>query len=140
MSTNLVKEAQNILNENFQKGGYTIPCKGLYPFQWKWDSGFIAIGFAHYDMEKAKTEMQTILNAQWGNGLIPHIVFHVETDSYFPGRDFHVSRLHPESNDEYPSTGMVQPPVLGFTLEKMYQIASDKKDILDFIKENIDSI
>jgi hypothetical protein len=30
--------------------------------------------------------------------------FHVETDSYFPGRDFHVSRLHPESNDEYPST------------------------------------
>ncbi|MFQ3174893.1 MAG: hypothetical protein ACI8W0_002020 [Flavobacterium sp.] len=140
MNINLVKEAQNILKENFQKGGYTIPCKGLYPFQWKWDSGFIAIGFAHYDMEKAKTEMQTILNAQWGNGFIPHIVFHVETDSYFPGRDFHLSKLHPESSDEYPSTGMVQPPVLGFTLEKMYQIATDKKDVLDFIKENIDKV
>jgi hypothetical protein len=32
--------------------------------------------------------------------------FHVETDSYFPGRDFHLSKLHPESNDAYPSTGM----------------------------------
>jgi hypothetical protein len=29
--------------------------------------------------------------------------FHVETDSYFPGRDFHLSKLHPESNDAYPS-------------------------------------
>jgi hypothetical protein len=40
-----------------------------------------------------------------GNGFIPHIVF-METDSYFPGRDFHLSKLHPESNDAYPSTGM----------------------------------
>jgi hypothetical protein len=87
--------------------------------------GFIAL-ICPFRYGKAKTEIQTILNAQWGNGLIPHIVFHVETDSYFPGRDFHVSRLHPESNDEYPSTGMVQPPVLGFTL-KMHQIATDKK-------------
>jgi hypothetical protein len=42
--------------------------------------------------------------------------FHVETDSYFPGRDFHVSRLHPESNDEYPSTDGATSGV-GFTLE-----------------------
>ena len=96
MEKNLIKEAKNILDGNFQEKGYSIPCKGLYPFQWKWDSGFIAIGFAHYDMEKAKKEMKTLLNSQWGNGFIPHIVFHVETDSYFPGRDFHLSKLHPE--------------------------------------------
>lgn len=140
MNTNLVKEAQNILNENFQKGGYTIPCKGLYPFQWKWDSGFIAIGFAHYDMEKAKTEMKTLLKAQWQNGFIPHIVFHQLSDTYFPGPDYHQAHLHPLSNKEYPSTGMTQPPVLGFTLEKMYKIAKDKKDVLDFIAENIDKV
>lgn len=136
----MIAEAQNILNDNFQEIGYSIPSKGLYPFQWKWDSGFIAIGFAHYDMEKAKKEMKTLLNSQWKNGFIPHIVFHIETDSYFPGRDFHLSKLHPESNLDYPSTGMTQPPVLGFTLEKMYEIATDKDDVLTFIKDNIDQV
>ena len=140
MATDLIKEAQEILNENFQAGGYTIPCKGLYPFQWKWDSGFIALGFAHYDMEKAKAEMKTLLDAQWSNGFIPHIVFHQKSDSYFPGPDFHQAELHPLSNKQYPSTGMTQPPVLGFTLEKMYKIAKDKTDVLHFIKENIGKV
>ena len=140
MKKDMIAEAQNILNDNFQEIGYSIPSKGLYPFQWKWDSGFIAIGFAHYDMEKAKKEMKTLLNSQWKNGFIPHIVFHIETDSYFPGRDFHLSKLHPESNLDYPSTGMTQPPVLGFTLEKMYEIATDKDDVLAFVKDNIDQV
>jgi neutral trehalase len=140
MSIGLIEQAQNILNTNSQPGGYTIPCKGLYPFQWKWDAGFIAIGYAHYDIEKAKTEINSLLSSQWLNGFIPHIVFHQESDTYFPGPDFHQAELHPLSNKNYPSTGMTQPPVVGFTLEKMYHIAKDKKDILHFIKDNIDKV
>lgn len=140
MSIGLIEQAQNILNTNSQPGGYTIPCKGLYPFQWKWDAGFIAIGYAHYDIEKAKTEITSLLSSQWLNGFIPHIVFHQESDTYFPGPDFHQSELNPLSNKNYPSTGMTQPPVVGFTLEKIYHIAKDKKDILDFIKDNIDKL
>ena len=140
MSIRLIEQAQNILNTNSQPGGYTIPCKGLYPFQWKWDAGFIAIGYAHYDIEKAKTEINSLLSSQWLNGFIPHIVFHKESDTYFPGPDFHQAELNPLSNKNYPSTGMTQPPVVGFTLEKMYHIAKDKNDILHFIKENIDKV
>ena len=81
MKNSLIERATKILNENFQKGGYTIPSKNLYPFQWKWDSGFIALGFAHFDMSKAKKEIETLLNAQWSNGFIPHIVFHLDSDS-----------------------------------------------------------
>ena len=136
----LLNRAKEVLNRNFQKGGFTIPSKGLYPFQWKWDSGFIALGFAHYDMPKAKKEIETILDAQWENGFIPHIVFHTESDSYFPGADFHQSNLHPKSSSRYRSTGMTQPPVFGFVLEKLYQIANDKEDILEFIKDNIDKV
>jgi hypothetical protein len=33
-----------------------------------WDSGFIVMGFAHFDVEKAKNEIKNILNAQWENG------------------------------------------------------------------------
>ena len=50
----LVEKAKRVLLGNFQKKGFTIPSKNLYPFQWKWDSGFIAIGLAHFDIEKEK--------------------------------------------------------------------------------------
>lgn len=140
MHEKLIRKAENILNENFQEGGFTIPSKGLYPFQWKWDSGFIAIGFAHFDMDKAKAEIKTLLDAQWQNGFIPHIVFHTENDSYFPGADFHQSELHPQSSKKYRSTGMTQPPVTGFVLQEMYRIADDKKEVLSFITSEIDKV
>jgi hypothetical protein len=45
--------------------------------------------------------MKTLLDSTMG--FYSAYCFHVETDSYFPGRDFHLSKLHPESNDAYPS-------------------------------------
>lgn len=140
MNENLIDKAINVLDANFQEGGFTIPSKGLYPFQWKWDSGFIAIGLAHYNIEHAKTEIKTLLDAQWQNGFIPHIVFHSENDSYFPGANFHRSELHPYSSKKYRSTGMTQPPITGFVLQEMYRIAEDKEDMLKFIKECIDKV
>jgi neutral trehalase len=132
-------KAIEILKANW-RDGYTIPSKGLYPYQWKWDSGFIAIGLAHFDQGMAEQEVETLLDAQWENGFIPHIVFHKVSDTYFPGPNFHRSDLHPLSNKDYPSTGMTQPPVLGFTLERMHEIAEDKKESLEFIKKNIDRV
>ena len=61
--TDLKTQAINVLNSNW-KDGFSIPCENLYPFQWFWDSGFIAIGLAHYDIEKAKKEVSTLLKAQ----------------------------------------------------------------------------
>lgn len=140
MEETLQDRAKRVLDNNFQDGGFSIPSKGLYPFQWKWDSGFIALGLAHYDMPKAKQEIETILDAQWGNGFIPHIVFHTDTDTYFPGADFHQSRLHPQSSKKYRSTGMTQPPVFGFILERLYEISNDKEDILAFISNCIHKV
>ncbi len=95
MKKTLQQKAEDILNSNFKtEGEFTIPCENLYPFQWFWDSGLIAIGFAHYDMQKAEKEIKTLLKAQWSNGFIPHIIFHTETDSYFHGANFHSSDLH----------------------------------------------
>ncbi len=140
MNLKFINQAQSILNKNFQTGNFTIPCEGLYPFQWKWDSGFIAIGFAHFDIEKAKSEITSILKAQWNNGFIPHIVFHKESDSYFPGPEFHQSYLSSNASKKYKSTGMTQPPVLGFCMLEIYNIAKDKNQVIEFIKQNIDKI
>jgi len=135
----LSKRAIKVLEKNWQ-GSFSIPCEGLYPFQWKWDSGFIAIGFAHFDMDKAKKEISTLLDAQWENGFIPHIVFHNESDTYFPGPDYHRANLHPKASKKYKSTGMTQPPVTGFVLEELYKIGKDKEDILLFIEKVIDNV
>ncbi len=140
MKDGLIERAKKVLDNNFQEGGFSVPSDGLYPFQWMWDSGWIALGFAHYDMAKAKKEVETILNTQWENGFIPHIVFHTDSDTYFPGPDFHQSKLHPQSSSKYRSTGMTQPPVFGFILEHLLRIAEDKADIFDFIIENIDKV
>lgn len=141
MKESLINKAKQVLNANFRKDkGFTIPCEGLYPFQWNWDSGFIAIGFAHYDIDKAKQEVATLLDAQWENGFIPHIIFHNESDTYFPGPSFHESYLHPLSSKDYKSTGMTQPPVLGFVLKELYRIIDDKSDVLSFIKKHIDKV
>ncbi len=37
----LDQKAQEVLEGN-DKGGYTIPTAGLYPYQWNWDSAFAA--------------------------------------------------------------------------------------------------
>ena len=140
MRTNLIEQAIAVLEGNVQDGGFTIPSKGLYPFQWKWDSGFIALGFGHYDMDKALQEIATLLDSQWDNGFIPHIVFHTETDTYFPGADFHQSHLHPQASKKYRSTGMTQPPVLGFVLERLYEMGDDKEKIGAFVDAHIDAI
>tara|TARA_B100001996_G_scaffold146990_1_gene111982 strand:+ start:79 stop:1395 length:1317 start_codon:yes stop_codon:yes gene_type:complete len=140
MEDSFVEKAKQVLENNFQLGGFTIPSKNLYPFQWKWDSGFIALGYAHYDIEKAKKEILTILDAQWDNGFIPHIVFHNQSDSYFPGPDFHQSELSPFSPKKYRTTGLTQPPVYGFVLEKLYQISKNKEEVLIFIKSIINKV
>ncbi|MEM1336852.1 MAG: trehalase family glycosidase [Bacteroidota bacterium] len=140
MNKLVLEKAKEVLNRNFQKEGFTIPSKGLYPFQWKWDSGFIALGFAHFDMAKAKKEIETLLHAQWDNGFIPHIIFHNESDTYFPGPDFHQSKLHPQSSKKYASTVMTQPPVFGFVLEHLLRISKDKQDMMRFIEKHIDKV
>ena len=140
MSNVLIERAKKVLLNNHQKGGFTIPTEKLYPFQWMWDSGFIALGFAHFDIEKAKSEINNLLSAQWGNGFIPHIVFHTKADTYFPGPDFFQSELSEFSSKKFKTSGITQPPVFGFVLEKIYEIVDDKKDFLKFIKTQIDKV
>jgi len=129
-----------ILESNFHQNGFTIPSQGLYPCQWNWDSGFVAIGLAYYNMKNAQLEVETLLDTQWGNGLIPHIIFHIEQDTYFPDAAFHDSKRNPQASKKYKSSGMTQPPVLGFVLKEMLRIADDKDDMILFIKNNIDKV
>jgi len=75
----------------------TIPTAGLYPFQWLWDSAFSAVGWAYIDLSRARQEFQTILDCQWENGFLAHIVYHDDDagKSYFPGSAFQGAGANP---------------------------------------------
>jgi len=134
----LLEQASRVLNNNW-KETFTIPCEGLYPFQWNWDSGFIAIGWAHIDMDRAKSEVRSLLKGQWKNGFLPHIVFHNESKTYYPGPEVHAAHLSDQSPG-IKTSGITQPPVLGFVLEELYHISEDKEDILSFIDTVYDAV
>src|SRR5919202_1472171 len=81
--TTLIEQAKAVLDTNWV-GSYTKPAPNLYPHQWSWDSAFIAMGYAHYDQQRAEDELRSLFAAQWSNGLLPHIVFNPRAAGYFP--------------------------------------------------------
>lgn len=132
---NLKEEAIAVLENNW-KEGYTIPSALLYPFQWNWDSGFISLGYLHYDQHKAMEEMRTLFRGQWDNGMLPHILFHNEVEEkYFPNADFWGSKLVKGTPSFLKTSGITQPPVHGFVLEEICNQLEDKEVATAFVKE-----
>jgi hypothetical protein len=70
--TELLEEAEKVLKKN-DRGKFTVPAGDLYPHQWLWDSCFIACGLRHIDIDRAQTELTSLLRGQWSNGMFPNI-------------------------------------------------------------------
>jgi hypothetical protein len=114
MTTDLRSTAIAILRDN-DRGQYTVPTKGLYPFQWNWDSCFTALGQSHFDLDRAWTEVETLFAHQWDDGMVPHMVFHEEALGYFPG---------PEvwgTGRATPTSGITQLPIAGFAIHRLWK-------------------
>lgn len=114
--TKHLDEARAILAAN-DRGGYTVPTDRLYPFQWNWDSAFVAMGFAAYDLDRAYRELERLVEGQWADGMIPHIVFHQPSDTYFPGPAVW------RTGNTVPTSGITQPPVFAMALRNIYEAA-----------------
>jgi hypothetical protein len=115
MPKSLHARAARVLEGNWT-GASTVPSRGLYPHQWSWDSAFIAIGLRHVSPLRAQTELETLLESQWADGRIPHIVFNpsVPLDAYFPSPDFWRSSTAGRAAGAprtVQTSGIVQPPV-----------------------------
>jgi hypothetical protein len=125
----LLEISKQILTEN-DRGGYTIPAKGLYPYQWNWDSALVALGWATLNEGRAWEELEKLFSAQWEDGLVPHIVFHQPSPTYFPGPEIWGSVQQPMG-----STGITQPPVAAITVRNLYETAVNKDLALQKAKE-----
>lgn len=109
-------EARQVLRAN-DRGGHTVPTAKLYPYQWNWDSLFVALGWAEVDMERAWREIETLFAAQWPSGMVPHIVFWTRHTTYFPGPEvWHTEHMSP------PTSGISQPPVAATVVRRLAEI------------------
>lgn len=117
--SDLEARAIAILKTN-DRGGYSVPTDGLYPFQWNWDAGFAAMGYACFDEARGWQELRTLLAGQWPDGMVPHIVFHRDDPRYFPGPEVWGVAREPRTS------GITQPPVLAVAARRMFETARDR--------------
>ena len=111
-----MKDAVGALYErNRQKGtapwcgldyDFVCPSTGTYPFQWLWDSCFHAVVLSHFDRERARSEIRSLLANAQPDGFIAHVTFW-QREAYEPMlATYSIAYRTPYLSD------CIQPPVL----------------------------
>jgi hypothetical protein len=138
--SDLVVQAAEVLRRN-DMGEWTRASPTLYPHQWSWDTGFIAIGLAHLDTRRAARELTSLFAHQWRNGKVPHIVFNPDAppDSYFPGAEHWSSAgTFPDAPPAPPYTSaLCQPPTHALGALRVWELAGRDEEGLarGFLRE-----
>ena len=124
--TQLAARAAYLLRGN-DLGAMTTAAPLLYPHMWSWDAAFVAVGLAPLSVERAVVELDTLLSAQWGNGMIPHIVFASGVDGYFPGpARWACSALAVHAPRSRHTSGITQPPVHAIAVQRILDHARSR--------------
>jgi glycogen debranching enzyme len=113
----LKETAESILRAN-DRETFTVPAGRLYPHQWLWDSAFSAIGWAHLDVKRAEKEIIRLLQGQWHNGMIPHMIFDMKPQ-YARDRNAWRSWEARYSPNQVATSGITQPPVIAEAVQRI---------------------
>jgi len=110
------QECERVLRQNWRTGtlgersfAYTAPSPGRYPWQWYWDSCLTAVGWRHFDPERARAELESLLGAAEPDGFVGHTIFWDGKPVPFPRRLFY-NTLTPRDR----MTATIQPPLLAW--------------------------
>jgi Trehalase len=133
VQADLDRRAREILVAN-DRGGYTVPNGRVYPFQWNWDSAFVALGFSSFDEKRAWREIETLFQAQWDDGFVPHIVFWRDDAGYFPGPAVWATGRTP------PTSGITQPPVAATVVRELWARASEGSALRPRLQQLFDKL
>lgn len=115
----VIKQCRTVLKKN-RRGNHTMPAQELYPHQWLWDSCFIAIGLRHINIANAMSEIESLFEGQWSNGMLPNIIFS-DGSSYETDRRVWFSRVSPFAPDTKATSGITQPPMVAEAVFKVGQ-------------------
>jgi glycogen debranching enzyme len=112
-----------VLRKN-DTGLFVKPAPAVYPFQWNWDSAFVAIGLAQIDVPRGRQEVRALLRGRWEDGMVPHIVFHPTSVAYSPGPELWGSASCPRA-PQVATSGLTQPPVLATAVRTLHEASPD---------------
>lgn len=101
------------------QGTWTRPSPHLYPHQWSWDAGFVAMGWATIHPARAIDELRSLFRGQWATGMVPHIVFdpNVRPGAYEPGPEAWGTDGHAPSG--IATSAICQPPIHAIALGRV---------------------
>jgi hypothetical protein len=111
------RRCESVLRQNWREGtraqdgrpfAFTCPSPGRYPWQWYWDSCFHAIIWRRFDPERARRELESLLDAQRVDGFIGHTIFWQEPVR--GSRRYTYNVISPRDS----MTSSIQPPLLAW--------------------------
>ena len=111
------ERCRTVLSQNWREGvrasdgvpyAYTCPSPGHYPWQWYWDSCFTAISWRHFDPQRSRRELESLLAAQREDGFIGHTIFWNEPLTGSRRYTYNVV------DDDATMTASIQPPALAW--------------------------
>ena len=132
----LVGPALDVLERN-DTGLFVKPGPRVYPFQWNWDSAFVALGLACVDPERGRREVRSLLRGRWADGMVPHIVFHDAGADYSPGPEIWGS-ADCAGAPRVATSGLTQPPVLATAVRALHEADADR-EFLEEVLPGIDA-
>jgi len=78
--------------------------------------------------------LEFLFDAQWQNGMVPHIVFNQKEKTYFPAADFYDITRSPYAPKHIGTSGMTQPPVHAIACYYIYKNAENKTKAKEFLR------
>lgn len=119
----ILDQVRKLYNNNHKIGSYggisydyTCPSPKNYPHQWLWDSCFHSIVLTHFDPERGKKEIETLLLNQKADGFIPCVSI---WEKRYPFEEiFYITKIS-------------QPPAIPLAVEEIYKKTKDT----DFVNE-----
>ncbi|WP_128253168.1 MGH1-like glycoside hydrolase domain-containing protein [Falsirhodobacter deserti] len=81
-------------------------------------SAFVALALSHDRPDRAWTELETVLAAQWADGMVPHLIYHKPSEA-FPSSGLWVT------GRPVTTSGLTAMPLLGSILLRLHQRAPD---------------
>ena len=78
-------------------------------------------------------ELERLFDAQWKNGMIPHIVFNEKEKTYFPSPEYYDVTRSPNAPKHVGTSGMTQPPVHAPACYYIHHNSKDKAKTKEFL-------
>jgi len=87
-----------------------------------------------YGEQRAMNEIKSVLDSQWSNGFLPHIRFVKGQTGYSPDAEEWGVKKKFSGNEKWQTSGVTQPPNIGFALWTVFKGSRNKIDMLPHVE------